>query len=1217
MTFPEVHQVQDEQYDEELAAEIVRLRRELEQSTRTDGSALPSVATNGPMVAAPLGPQPPSSITADTNDTSVSPRGRLINTAPQTDFVDTSACYKYVESDDDCSGNGMLSYDEVTVNTNDEQFLFTVEDEVTVVEEEVVETNQPPQPPSVRPLTKKTTSLRDHISSHSQHSHQKVIVNPYSKYTSSNNDDDKSEGDSFGKNDENPKNEMEEEDNQSCLSYDEITVTTADLMAELEHSNNSGLEQSLPYLNTTSNQKPEEELVEEEEEEIEVLDEDIGITPTADENKMNGEIMKLVLEDDANLNILPEDAPHNAPKDPQPSIVSSPDSAWTNFGEYLIDPTRTKQNDDDEMHTNTVSGGSVHAASSKGSLTNAVEGNNDAVDGTIVSLNASSSQILSIDDQIRLMQEEMLLTSPVTFQSPLILQQRKKITGSVVSSLDPVILSPGTDTKSPRNPQPVAAAAAASPVKTLPSAGIASPHRSPHPVQPSERPTQKSPKLKAQTSPKTPSKSSKSPMKMQSPQQTQTFEQVQKSQSPVKLDPSQQIRKGTAPMFPKSPVEQLSRLSPLKSPAKATRSPKNTVQETAAINKMDQRPNLSQVGQPFASVSKQSLGAMTVESSQSWISEIQSIADESEIKSTTKQTTSVAHGDGDVQTEAKKKKKTKLVRKVRKKTTLNDDDDVAGPNSDPFTPSANILDQEALDLQAQIDQMQAEIAALAASTGSQEVPSLKVNPVSIQENRPPPMFNLLGAIESAATKRVQRLEETGGELIMQDIAPEVEAKTTNNRQLSTSMAEMISQRAAARDKRLADGGEKRMRKVVIKERDEYKKDFSSIVGDAAAMGRLTRLNEYTVEAVGQPKKPQEEWKSNGLLAIQWRSAHMSVIHDAAAAGNATKMPEHTVSNFPEEDSHHNVSLNRQSSTRMEKLMLLDTKVGEGLRKVDNFILGQKEHQGKVNSLLIKPMQAYSRVEDIKLPRQSAPKIDPVKNAMKLSKMKREALMTGRPMVDISASAAERAWERRARLDRPGTEPKVKLACLCDYCASASPYQTFAYRELERRQKENGEDVKHHHHQRKEKIESISIEHQDTKSIDSDAAQVAKLEDVDEIELKRRERQRIREERRKLQQAVAEAEAAIAKAAADAENAAILKKQLEVPQADDPLFLPTSSSGSKKATSALVESAPSNVVPYTKVHDQVDKWNQTSTKQNPKYKNQPPGVDSAKCTCAIM
>ena len=47
------------------------------------------------------------------------------------------------------------------------------------------------------------------------------------------------------------------------------------------------------------------------------------------------------------------------------------------------------------------------------------------------------------------------------------------------------------------------------------------------------------------------------------------------------------------------------------------------------------------------------------------------------------------------------------------------------------------------------------------------------------------------------------------------------------------------------------------------------------------MGRLTRLNEHVVESVAVEKTPEEEWRSNGLLSIQWRSNHMAVIKDLA------------------------------------------------------------------------------------------------------------------------------------------------------------------------------------------------------------------------------------------------------------------------------------------------------------------------------------------------
>lgn len=504
------------------------------------------------------------------------------------------------------------------------------------------------------------------------------------------------------------------------------------------------------------------------------------------------------------------------------------------------------------------------------------------------------------------------------------------------------------------------------------------------------------------------------------------------------------------------------------------------------------------------------------------------------------------------------------------------------------TISHNNLDDEAERLQVEILKMQAEIASTQAA---QEKPR--------QLPARPPMLNLLGAIEKAATSRVQRLEATGGELVMQNVAPEVEAKQSAPRQLSTSMAEMISQRAAARDKRLADGGEKRMRKVVIKEKDEYRKDFSSIVTDAAAMGRLTRLNEYTVEAIAQEKKPEEEWKSNGLLAIQWRSSHMTVIHDAAKAGNAFKLPEQIVTNFSEEEQEWDPETSDKCiSSRMRQLLELDHQVGEGQQKVEKLVLGRKEGQGKLDSLLIKPMQAYVSKEDIKLPRSAAPKINPAKNAAKLSKMKKEALMGGRPMIDISAGVAEIAWERRARLDRPGSLPKIREVCPCPYCGTASPYQTFAYRELERKHKEELLLSRQKRLQQYEELHGMA-DHEDTTTAVMEEEACKEVE-VDEVERKRRERQRIRAERRALMQAVAEAEAAVIEA-----QAAVAGQQphcMPVEQSA-PWPPPPKPEAPKEASSVLVK-------------ERVGQWNASPPSASP-YAQTPPSAVDAGCKCVIM
>jgi hypothetical protein len=457
---------------------------------------------------------------------------------------------------------------------------------------------------------------------------------------------------------------------------------------------------------------------------------------------------------------------------------------------------------------------------------------------------------------------------------------------------------------------------------------------------------------------------------------------------------------------------------------------------------------------------------------------------------------------------------------------------------------------------------------------------------------PPSMTNLLGAIEKAANKREKRLEENGGELFMQDIAPEVEIRNTTM-QLSTSMAEMIAQRAIARDKRLEAGGEKRMRKVVIKEKEEYKQQFSSIVEDAAAMGRLTRLNEHTVEAVAQEKTPEQEWKSNGLLAIQWRSNHMAVIHDAARAGQEFKLPEHVVSNYKEEehegwDPDHTDPRQRKLSPRMRQLLELDKTAGEGQKKVEKLLLGLKEVRPKEDSLLIRPMQAYRSIEEVKLPRDAPPRIDPKKQAERMSKI----LQSGRPMMDISVGVAEKAWERRARLDRPGSLPKVKEKCDCPYCGNASPYQTFAYRELERKRKD----------------------------------------EQAEWERKRLERARIREEkRRKLQEATARDRAIAAEEELEKRADSTDEVNVLLPLASSPSISSVHANVEPAATSITTtrflpeESAPSRVITCSNdVQSKIQQWNY-HTMSHPVHGSDPkkgskyaqPNPAESGCRCIIM
>jgi hypothetical protein len=450
----------------------------------------------------------------------------------------------------------------------------------------------------------------------------------------------------------------------------------------------------------------------------------------------------------------------------------------------------------------------------------------------------------------------------------------------------------------------------------------------------------------------------------------------------------------------------------------------------------------------------------------------------------------------------------------------------------PTHPAAAALSGFSFQKKASTDESVSAGRESAGSYNATKSPTPPTPAAPVQAVPPPrPMNPLLAAISSAATQREKRIEENDGELYMQEVEPEVDVPDRGPQQMTTAMAEMIAKMATARDTRLAAGGEKKM--TVIKEKEEYKKDFSSIVLEAANLGRLTRLNEHVVEAVAVEKAAAAEWKSSGLLSIQWQTNHMSVIHEAAQLGALSKMPEHVVSNDPA-DNNPDADLedlfgnNDETTPRMRQLLVLDQQVGEGLKKVDKLLLGMKEGQ-KNNNMLIKPMQCYSTIEEVKLPKKKPPKIDPKKKREELERKLKANDALERPMLSISQDVATRAWERRARLDRPNSLPVVKEKCPCPFCGNPSPFQTFAYKEKERRHKEKGYESPDSDEEREKAKEAERLARQRERQEKRDALQRAEQERVrlmdEKIAAEKEERQaaraKARAERDAAQQAAAD------------------------------------------------------------------------------------------------
>lgn len=430
---------------------------------------------------------------------------------------------------------------------------------------------------------------------------------------------------------------------------------------------------------------------------------------------------------------------------------------------------------------------------------------------------------------------------------------------------------------------------------------------------------------------------------------------------------------------------------------------------------------------------------------------------------------------GSMSTDAKRVAVRRVVRKVRRERPITQHQPLAPVDETPFAAhDALSADQRRLQLEMEIASMEASIAAQRQSllqklsnkgldvgtnehlspghfqgdgtslskegdAGDELGPAeFSHHDVPLPSERP----NFLDSIAKAASDRDDRVER--GAPSKRCHLPETDAPPSQTPRLSFDLAEMVSKVARDRERRLEGGGKSKMRAV---ETREIRDDFKNIVAEAAQLGRLTRLKEHVVEATAADKTPEQVWRSQGLLAIQWRSNHMSVIHEAALAGAASKLPEKIVWSFPDEQSdaeYENQMQSKAMSPRMRQLVELNQRVGAGQHKVDKLVLGRKEERG-VDSLIVKPMWCYANVEDVILPK-APPKFNPEQRRRELAK---------RPMIDISNEAATKAWERRARLDRPNVLPKIKEQCSCSWCGTASPFQTFAYKlkEIEKKNEE--------------------------------------------------------------------------------------------------------------------------------------------------------------------
>jgi hypothetical protein len=197
-----------------------------------------------------------------------------------------------------------------------------------------------------------------------------------------------------------------------------------------------------------------------------------------------------------------------------------------------------------------------------------------------------------------------------------------------------------------------------------------------------------------------------------------------------------------------------------------------------------------------------------------------------------------------------------------------------------------------------------------------------------------------------------------------------------------------------------------------------------------------------VEAYGtkrqevNPLLPSEIWrhgqervslpKVNDVRA----SNTFTIFNEAAAMGKIKALKPQVVTNFDILSELHldlEVDVDDENKHKIMRTNFL----------TDVYVHGHRQHKKEdlwVDADLREEIR-YNSLEEVKLPTENCPVVKP--DAKKLS---------GREIQDAIAQAvAERAWERRYRLERPHAEQRITRTCRCKYCKNANPFQTHAYR----------------------------------------------------------------------------------------------------------------------------------------------------------------------------
>jgi hypothetical protein len=225
---------------------------------------------------------------------------------------------------------------------------------------------------------------------------------------------------------------------------------------------------------------------------------------------------------------------------------------------------------------------------------------------------------------------------------------------------------------------------------------------------------------------------------------------------------------------------------------------------------------------------------------------------------------------------------------------------------------------------------------------------------------------------------------------------------------------------------------------------EHRAKFIPVTADAASIGRLMRLKEFTIEAHGKRDITEFNTKSTDSSYALWisnrskrgqnrkpvttriRSNSQVIVNEAAAVGklrNRRMADPNGLSRSLHEVDIDDLGDDRHDGAKVFRTEhLIDRRIdGDRLKKSEDWIPGDGDEE-------------YVEVDDVILPTKVQPGFKPKKTNKSQKEM----------MEELAQGVAEGFWKRHSRLERPGAPLRVTEGCNCKYCPTANAWQTFAF-----------------------------------------------------------------------------------------------------------------------------------------------------------------------------